>query len=259
MGSRIRTLRTLAVAAFLFGSFGAALADYTVVLDPGHGGRDGGASGRAGTAEKVVTLEFANYLADELRENAGLAVVLTRDSDVAVPLRRRVAIARENEANLFISIHADSIDHPTLRGASIYTLSDRASDRIARSLADSEARSDVLAGFGAAPAEDEVEGILLDLMRQETEVFSRGFAERVVVSLAGHMRVIGNPHRSANFQVLRAPDVPSVLVELGYLSNRDDEKLLRDPKWLEKMATVLAEAIVEHARDTGALREAAAQ
>ena len=255
----IRTFKALATAAFLLCAIGAAWADYTVVLDPGHGGRDGGAAGQAGTAEKVVTLQFARHLADRLRENAGLTVVLTRTEDVAVPLRRRVAIARENEADLFISIHADSIDHPTLRGASIYTLSDRASDRIARSLAESEARSDVLAGFGATPAEDEVEGILLDLMRQETEVFSRGFAERVVSTFAGHMRVIGNPHRSANFQVLRAPDVPSVLVELGYLSNRDDEKLLRDPQWLEKMASVLAEAIVEHARDTGALHEAAAQ
>ena len=259
MISRLRAC-AFAIAAALAASFPAAAdeAAYTIVLDPGHGGRDGGAVGRLGTIEKLVTLQFATLLRGHLEETPSIEVLLTREGDRATSLRSRVETARENEADLLVSIHADSIRHANVRGASIYTLAKTASDAVARSLQESEARSDMLAGFGESGAEDEEVGdILLDLLRDETEAFSRSFADRAIQSMGTVGQTIRNPHRSANFQVLRAPDVPSVLVELGYLSNRKDEELLSDPKWLDRMAAAFADAVVEHARQTGALATAA--
>ena len=246
-------LGTLLIAlACLIAATAAARADYTVVLDPGHGGRDGGAVGRMGTKEKHVTLAFARALAEELR-GSGVTVHLTRNDDSSLRLSERVAIARGHQAQLFVSLHADSIRHRTLRGASVYTLSEEATDELAASLAEGEARSDVLAGFKGAMGDDEgVADILLDLMRRETETFANAFADLAVTKLKGSTRTIRNPHRSANFRVLRAPDVPSVLVELGYLSNRRDEAQLTDPEWVARVAAALARAIVAHARGTGA-------
>ena len=229
-----------------------AMADYTVVLDPGHGGRDGGAVGRMGTREKTVTLAFARALGAELRR-AGVTVHLTRTDDSSLRLSERVAFARAHAAQLLVSLHADSIRHRKLRGASVYTLSEKATDQLAASLAEGEARSDVLAGFEGAMSDDQgVADILLDLMRRETETFADRFAELAVSELKGSTRTIRNPHRSANFRVLRAPDVPSVLIELGYLSNRADEAQLIDPQWIARVAGALADAIVTHARGTGA-------
>ena len=247
-----RITQFLVFLALLLAGTLAARADYTVVLDPGHGGRDGGAIGRGGTREKAITLAFATSLAGHLRE-AGVDVRMTRTDDRSLRLSERVAFARAAEADLFISLHADSIRHRKLRGASVYTLSDEATDEIAQSLADGEARSDVLAGFHVEMADDEgVADILIDLMRRETEIFSNRFADIAVRSLKAQTRTIRNPHRSANFRVLRAPDVPSVLVELGYLSNRKDEAQLGDAKWRERVAEALADAIVAHGRGTGA-------
>ena len=253
------TLRLTLTIALLLVATVAARADYTVVLDPGHGGRDGGAIGRMGTVEKEVTLRFARSLADHLR-GAGVTVHLTRDGDSSLRLSERVAIARAHEADLFVSLHADSIRHKTLRGASVYTLSETASDTVAASLAEGEARSDVLAGFeGDMGADEGVADILIDLMRRETELFSQGFAKAAVRSLGQTTRVIRNPHRSANFRVLRAPDVPSVLVELGYISNRKDEAQLADPAWRARIAAALGDAIVAHAHGTGAKLAAASE
>lgn len=241
----------LVVAALLAGAL-PARAGYTVVLDPGHGGRDGGAIGRNGAVEKEITLAFARTLADHLR-GAGVDVRLTRDADVSLRLSERVAIARAHRAHLFVSLHADSIRTAKLRGASVYTLSEEATDSVAASLAEGEARSDVLAGFEGEMGTDEgVADILIDLMRRETELFADSFAETAVRSLGRATRTIRNPHRSANFRVLRAPDVPSVLVELGYLSNRKDEAQLSDPAWRDRIARALAEAIVGHAEGIGA-------
>lgn len=249
----LRGVLSSLILAFTIALAGTGLAHaYTVVLDPGHGGRDGGAVGRMGTREKAVTLRFARVLAEELRA-AGVAVHLTRDADVSMRLSERVAFARERGADLFVSLHADSIRHRKLRGASVYTLSDKATDALAASLAEGEARSDVLAGFEGEMSDDEdVADILIDLMRRETEMFSEGFAQLAVAELSAATRTIRNPHRSANFRVLRAPDVPSVLVELGYLSNRADEALLNDAKWVANTARALGKAITAHARGTGA-------
>ena len=186
----------LALASLLL-TVTLAHADYTVVLDPGHGGRDGGAVGRMGTREKAVTLSFARALADELR-GRGVTVHLTRNDDRSMRLSERVAVARSHAAQLLVSLHADSIRHRKLRGASVYTLSEEATDELAASLAEGEARSDVLAGFEGEMGDDEgVADILLDLMRRETETFSNRFADLAVSELKASTRTIRNPHRSA--------------------------------------------------------------
>ena len=257
MARRSQSLWSLLIGFLvLLGTATVSHAAYHVVLDPGHGGRDGGALGKAGTREKDITLNVSRIVRDTLAEVDGITVTLTRDADIAVPLRKRVEIARDAEANLFVSIHADSMRSSRVRGASIYTLADDASDELSASLAEGQNRADVVAGFDTPESEPEVTDILLDLMRRETEAFSRDAADRMVGTLRTRTRMIRNPHRYANFKVLRAPDVPSILVELGYLSNRDDERQLRDPKWQRMIAQSLADAIVRHARETSGLTEA---
>ncbi|OLL55171.1 N-acetylmuramoyl-L-alanine amidase [Bartonella henselae] len=220
---------------------------FRVVLDPGHGGIDGGARGVTGILEKDVTLAFARALRDELQKGSHTIVALTRDSDIFLRLSERVKKAQEFDADLFISIHADTIDVHSLRGATVYTISDEASDAIAKSLAESENKVDLLDGL---PKEESLEltNILLDLTRRETHAFSINFANNVVSNLSkSHINLINNPHRYADFQVLKAPDVPSVLIEIGYLSNKEDEKLLNNPQWRKQMAASIAYSIRQFA------------
>lgn len=219
---------------------------FVVVLDAGHGGIDGGAEGRNGAIEKDITLNFVQDMQDAFSEVDDIELLLTRDSDQFMSLSARVQIARDSEADLFISIHADSIRQRSLRGASIYTLSREASDEFASNLADSENLTDVLAGLHIENAPDDVTGILVDLARRETQGFSDVMADRIVDDFQGQIRLLNNPHRRAGFRVLLAPDVPSVLIELGFLSNLTDEKLLTDPKWREKTATLLVKSISEY-------------
>ncbi|WP_175868822.1 N-acetylmuramoyl-L-alanine amidase [Bartonella gabonensis] len=221
--------------------------NFRVVLDPGHGGIDGGARGVTGILEKDVTLDFVRALRDELQKDSHISVALTRDSNIFLRLSERVKKAQEFDADLFISIHADTIDVHSLRGATVYTISDKASDAIAKSLAESENKVDLLDGL---PADEtlEVTDILMDLTRRETHTFSVNFANSVISSLSkSHINLINNPHRYANFQVLRASDIPSVLIEIGYLSNKEDEKLLNDPHWRKQMAVSIAHSIRQFA------------
>jgi N-acetylmuramoyl-L-alanine amidase len=220
---------------------------FTVVLDAGHGGIDIGARGRSGTEEKGVTLAFAAELRDLLSQNPALRVVMTRDTDVFLALGERVRLARQNEADIFIAIHADTIRAKDLRGATVYTISDKASDDVAHAVAANENKSDIYAGLPVASDNTDVSDILIDLMRRETQKFSINLAKTVVSSFTGKIRLINNPHRSAGFLVLKAPDVPSVLVELGYLSNPQDEKLLNTPKWRTQTAKLLVTAIEAYA------------
>jgi len=219
---------------------------FTVVIDAGHGAFDNGATGISGVFEKDVTLAFAKVLQDFLQKEQGVNAYLTRDDDIFLRLNERVAIARSYGADLFISIHADHIDLPDIRGATVYTISDKASDALAKSLADHENKADLLDGL--PPDEPrEVTDILIDLTRREAQTFSIDFAEQVIDTLkGGTINLIKNPHRYAGFQVLRAPDIPSVLIELGYLSNSDDEKLISDPLWREKMAKLIAKSIHDY-------------
>lgn len=216
-----------------------------IVLDPGHGGIDTGARGTSGTLEKAVVLDFARLLRDKLVASGRYEVHMTRDDDVFIPLRERVHIAREMEADLLLSVHADSvrIGREQVRGAGVYTLSETASDEIAAALAERENRSDVIAGIDLANEPDDVTDILIDLARQETKKFSFLFARTLVNELRGTAQLVKNPQRSAGFRVLTAHDVPSALVELGYLSNRLDEKLMTTDEWRGRMSQALVSAI----------------
>lgn len=218
--------------------------DFIVAVDAGHGGIDTGAIGiDTKTQEKDVTLAFARALADRLNREPGIKAFLTRKDDSFLSLSERVEIARQNHAGLFVSMHADTLKQKDIRGATVYTISDKASDKLAADLAERENLSDQIAGKAAATEPPEVADILLDLTRRETQAFSISLAESVLASFKDQVGTINNPHRHAGFRVLQAPDVPSILLELGFLSNKDDEKLLLDDEWRGKMADLLTEAV----------------
>jgi N-acetylmuramoyl-L-alanine amidase len=220
---------------------------FTIVIDPGHGGIDGGAEGVGGTIEKNITLAFGLELRAALEKVGRYRVYMTRDDDRFLPLDERVRIARQDEADLFISIHADTISIKGIRGATVYTVSDKASDAAAAAVATRENLSDDLAGVEITEANHDVADILVDLIRRETHSFSIRFARSLVGQLSSSIEMINHPHRFAGFRVLRAPDVPSVLVELGYLSNPKDETELRDPKWRAKAVESMCKAISQFA------------
>lgn len=220
---------------------------FTIAVDAGHGGIDSGATGaKSGTVEKDLTLAFAQTLEEHLNRQPGVKAFLTRRNDTFLSLSQRVTLARQGGADLFISLHADTLAQKNIRGATVYTLSDTASDRMAAALAARENLSDELAGFSIESGPPEVADILLDLARRETQAFSISLANRVVAAFEGQIGLINNPHRSAGFQVLRAPDIPSILVELGFLSNEEDEKQLLDPKWREKVADRMTHAVMAY-------------
>jgi N-acetylmuramoyl-L-alanine amidase len=216
-----------------------------ILLDPGHGGIDTGATGSGGTLEKAIVLDFASILKRKLEETGRYTVHLTREDDTFIPLAERVRIGHDLQADLFISVHADSVrrGRKLARGSTVYTLSDKASDQLAGELAERENMSDIIAGVELEDEPAEVADILIDLTRRETRNFSVFFARTLVNELKSAVRLINNPHRSAGFRVLKAHDVPSVLVELGYLSNTHDEKLLISEEWRQRMAVAMVEAI----------------
>jgi N-acetylmuramoyl-L-alanine amidase len=215
-----------------------------IVLDPGHGGIDYGTHGIAGTQEKDVVLAFAKVLGGQLLATQHYRVVYTRNDDSFITLSQRVEIARNQHADLFVSIHANSFSESAIRGATIYTVSDRASDKMAAALADSENQSDALAGIDVTGEDsDEVKDILVDLTRRETRNFGVVFAQNLVKNLGKSIKMFKVPHQEAGFRVLEAPDVPSALIELGYLTNADDEKLMVARDWQEKTAGSIVEAI----------------
>lgn len=214
-----------------------------IVLDPGHGGIDGGAVARNGAKEKDIVLAFSRVLKEKLEAEGRFVVAMTRSTDIYIPLRGRVAYARERQAALFISIHADSFRNSSARGATVYTVSEAASDREAAALAANQNKSDVIAGLDLDHETDEVSGILIDLAMRETKNFSIQFAKTAIDSMRGSIRLNRNPHRFAGFRVLKAPDVPSVLIELGYLSNSSDVRDLQSSAWRNKTAASLVSAV----------------
>lgn len=215
-----------------------------VMLDPGHGGIDAGTTGPTGVVEKDVVLDFAFALKARLEASGKVDVVMTREDDRFIALRERVKIAREQAVDLFVSIHADSVREASVRGATVYTLSEKASDKAAADLALKENASDELAGLESREEADEVGDILMDLTRRETHNFSVAFASGLVGELSNTTRMIRNPHRAAGFWVLRAPDVPSVLLEIGYLSNDEDEKLLTSNEWRDRVTEAVGAAVL---------------
>ena len=214
-----------------------------VMIDPGHGGVDQGAVAQNGIEEKTIVLAFARALREKIEAGGRLRVVLTRDDDVFLPLDERVALARRANAALFVSIHADTLAAPHVEGATIYTVSRAASDAEAARTAAQENRADQAAGLQTPKNSDEVGDILFDLARRETNAFSRQFA----LALASRWKEAGslnkNPIRSAGFVVLKAHDMPSVLLELGYLSSAHDLSRLTSPAWRDQAAGKAAEAI----------------
>jgi N-acetylmuramoyl-L-alanine amidase len=213
-----------------------------VAVDPGHGGADPGTISPDGTYEKTVTLAMARALKTVMEASGRYRVVLTRDDDTFIALRDRVAKARAAGAELFISLHADSIRNRNHRGASVYTLSTVASDKEAEALANEENKSDLIAGIDLSNENPEVTNILIDLAQRETMNYSAQFAVDLVKEIDRAARVNINPHRFAGFAVLKAPDVPSVLIEMGYLSNAQDEKALKNPRLRRSFAAAILRA-----------------
>ncbi len=215
-----------------------------VVLDPGHGGVDPGTMSADGTTEKEVVLAFAKTLKTKLEADGRYRVLLTREDDTFLPLRQRVEFAKEKGASLFLSIHADSFPKRVAEasGATVYTLSEQASDDEAKELAAKENFSDAIAGVELPSESDEVvANILIDLAQRETQNRSVIFAKSVVGQLKGNLHA--KALKSAGFRVLKAPDVPSVLLELGFLSNPEDEKHLKDETWRQSTAKSVAAAV----------------
>jgi N-acetylmuramoyl-L-alanine amidase len=215
-----------------------------IVIDAGHGGVDAGTVGKNGVAEKTVTLALAKELKKQLENSGQYKVLLTRSDDTFIKLRERVEFARDHKADLFISLHADSIDKAGVHGSSIYTLSDTASDEQSERLAARENKADMIAGIDLSEEDEEVASILVDLTMRDTMNQSRFFSGKVKnnISSAG-LSLLEKPQRSAGFAVLKAPDIPSVLIEAGFMSNKNEARLLSSPEHRGKLATAIKRGI----------------
>ncbi|WP_421950300.1 N-acetylmuramoyl-L-alanine amidase [Pelagibacterium sp.] len=213
-----------------------------LIIDPGHGGVDGGARATNGLEEKTIVLAFALKLQNLLVETGRFDVALTRDTDTFLTLSQRVALARQNQADLFISLHADSFDQQDVRGASIYTRGDLATTDLDRVLAENENRVDLIAGF--SPPEDEgAINVLVDFLARETRRQSYLAGQALIEQLEPSVQLRRFPLRQADFFVLNSPDIPSVLIELGFLSNSDDTQNLTTDAWLDRVAAALARGV----------------
>jgi N-acetylmuramoyl-L-alanine amidase len=225
-----------------------------VVIDPGHGGVDVGAAGKHGELEKSIVFEFAKTLKATIESQGRLRVLLTRSDDVFIALDDRVRFARQHGAALFLSIHADTLGSPNVEGATVYTVASRASDAEAAKIAQNENFADQSAGLDQKAEAEEIGDILFDLTRRETRALARDFSASLVSKWREAGSLNKNPSRSASFVVLKAHDVPSALLELGYLSSQKDLANLVSPEWRERAARATADAIDAYfsARDNAA-------
>jgi N-acetylmuramoyl-L-alanine amidase len=230
----------------------------TVVLDPGHGGIDPGAE-RDGQSEAMLMLTFARELKEALVRDGRFRVVMTRDEDVFVPLETRTSIAREAEADIFLSLHADALAAGDAQGATVYTLAEEASDAASAALAERHYRDDLLAGLDLSEQDDVVAEVLMDMARTETAPRSERLAGAVVAAIrAAEIRMHRNPHQTGGFSVLKTPDIPSVLLELGFLSSDRDFRRLSDAKWRALLAAAILKALVDWSKEDAALRASTA-
>ena len=223
-----------------------------VVLDPGHGGIDPGAQ-TGGETEANLMLSFARQIKEDLTRAGGFKVVLTRNEDIFVPLETRISIARKAGADVFISLHADALSEGRAAGATVYTLSDTASDEASALLAERHDRNDLLAGVDLAGQDDVIAGVLMDMARMETAPRAGQLADQLVKGLTAAIgRMHSRPRQSASFSVLKAADIPSVLIEIGFLSNPQDLQNLSSPEWRAKAASGIRAALVEWAASDAA-------
>lgn len=214
-----------------------------IIVDAGHGGNDPGATSVSGFKEKNIVLSFAKEFANAINRQRNMRAILTRDKDFFIPLAERPIIAEQYDADLFISIHADALQDKTFHGSTIYTLSDKASDAVAAQIAENENKSDIIAGVNFESQVPEVADILIDFMRRETDLSSFEFAQSLVKNLKKSTNLVPTPHRRAGFRVLKSPSIPSVLVELGYLTNIKDERRLTNPEKRRTMIQSMIKAI----------------
>jgi N-acetylmuramoyl-L-alanine amidase len=221
-------------------------AKHIVMIDPGHGGPDPGAIGVRGLREKVVTMRASQAVKAALERTGKYKVFMTRDNDVYVPLRKRYQKAEDAKAELFISIHADSHRSRSVRGASVYSLSEKSSDREAAALARRENRSDIIAGIDLSSQSDTVASILIGLRQRQTMNESALFGEILISELARDIKVLRNTHRFAGFAVLKSPDIPSVLIELGYLSNPADEGKFRNSDFYNRLSGAILRSVEKY-------------
>lgn len=227
-----------------------------VVLDPGHGGIDPGAE-RDGHKEADLMLTFAREFKELLARDERFKVVLTREEDIFVPLETRISVARAAGADLFLSLHADALAEGEAHGATLYTLSDAASDAAAEALAERHERDDLLAGIDLSAQDDLVATVLIDMARTETKPRIDRLVTALEASIKGaDLRMHRKPHQEGGFSVLKSPDIPSVLVELGFLSSARDLKRLTDPEWRARMAAAMRDGILVWAKEDAALRAA---
>jgi N-acetylmuramoyl-L-alanine amidase len=218
-------------------------APLVVVLDPGHGGIDPGAE-RDGLSEKELMLTFARELQEVLRRDGGFEVVLTREDDSFVSLDRRVAMAHAVGGQVFISLHADALSEGQAHGTTVHLLSDSASDAATATLAERHDRDDLLAGIDLTGQDDQVAGILMDLARQETQPRAERLAQALVARIgAAELPLNSRPVRRGAFSVLKAADIPSILLEVGFLSSTRDLKNLRDPAFRARMAEAIRDGL----------------
>lgn len=226
-----------------------------IVIDAGHGGVDPGAIGENGTKEKDVVLEYARALRAKLLKLKKYRVVMTRSTDEFIRLRKRVEIARKAGASLFISLHADSAGMESARGLSVYTVSENASDKEAEALAARENKSDIIGGMDLSDERPDVADILISLAQRETKNNSATLADFLVINLKTKVRMLPNSHRFAGFAVLKAPDIPSVLIEIGFLSHQQDEKEIKSKSYRNKVVDGIAAGIEEyfHRKESGGM------
>ena len=225
----------------------AGLRPLVIAIDAGHGGQDPGARGASGSREKDITLKIARELARQVNATPGLKAYLTRDTDVFIPLSRRYQLARQNKADLFVSIHADSFTSPTASGSSVFVLSQRgASSQAARWLASQENAADLVGGVKLQDKDDTLASVLLDLSQSATMKASEDMAEQVLAGL----KQLGKTHKNhverANFVVLRSPDVPSMLVETAFISNPEEERRLKDPAHQSQLAKAILNGVTAY-------------
>ena len=219
---------------------------WVVFIDAGHGGKDPGAIGKSGTKEKAVTLAAARDLAKQLAASGKIRPILARRDDRYLRLRERIRLARRQQSDVFISLHADSAQSGNAHGISVFTLSDTASDKEAASLARKENKADLIGGPDLGAEDPDAAGELLRMFQRESMNQSAHLAAAIMAKIRDMPGSDRRGHRFAGFAVLKAPDMPSVLIEMGFLSNRDDEKNLRDPDYLRKLNSRLTKAIINY-------------